>query len=121
MILDLLKKRKSIRNFTEKDVSDKVISYILEAWRLSPCGGNDCQRTSYSLLKFLVDKGTVIIKEWESQSSLMALNYEPFYNIVTIDNEVIVVDKEKLLSLVPENMYEMKTAFNLPFKVSEFI
>lgn len=50
------------------------------------------------------DKRTVTIKEWESQSSLMALNYEPFYNIVTIDNEVIVVGKEKLLFLGPEDM-----------------
>lgn len=41
MILDLLKKRKSIRNFTEKDVPDEVINYILEAGRLSPSGGNE--------------------------------------------------------------------------------
>ncbi len=40
MILDLLKKRKSIRNFAEKDVPDEVINYILEAGRLSPSGGN---------------------------------------------------------------------------------
>ncbi len=41
MILDLLKKRKSIRNFTGKDVPDEVINYILEAGRLSPSGGNE--------------------------------------------------------------------------------
>jgi len=41
MILDLLKKRKSIRNFTGKDVPDEVSNYILEAGRLSPSGGNE--------------------------------------------------------------------------------
>lgn len=41
MILDLLKKRKSIRNFTGKDAPDEVINYILEAGRLSPSGGNE--------------------------------------------------------------------------------
>ncbi len=41
MILDLLKERKSIRNFTGKDVPDEVINYILEAGRLSPSGGNE--------------------------------------------------------------------------------
>ena len=40
MILDLLKKRKSVRNFEEKDVPEEVINYILEAGRLSPSGGN---------------------------------------------------------------------------------
>lgn len=41
MLLDLLKKRKSIRNFTGKDAPDEVINYILEAGRLSPSGGNE--------------------------------------------------------------------------------
>lgn len=66
-----------------------------------------CQRGFYSLLKFLVDKETVTIKEWESMSNIMTLNCEPFYSIVTIDNEVIVLDKERLLSIRPEDMYYM--------------
>ncbi len=66
-----------------------------------------CQRNTYFLLKSLVDKETVSINEWESLSNIMTLNYEPFYSIVTIDNEVIVVDKEKLLSIRPEDMYYM--------------
>ncbi len=41
MMLDLLKKRKSIRNFIRKDVPEEVINYILEAGRLSPSGGNE--------------------------------------------------------------------------------
>ncbi len=40
MILDLLKKRKSVRNFTGEEVPEEVTRYILEAGRLSPSGGN---------------------------------------------------------------------------------
>lgn len=40
MILDLLKERKSVRDFAEKEVPEEVINYILEAGRLSPSGGN---------------------------------------------------------------------------------
>lgn len=41
MILDLLKKRKSVRSFTGEDVSKEVVENILEAGRLSPSGGNE--------------------------------------------------------------------------------
>ncbi len=40
MILDLLKIRKSVRNFTGEEVPEEVTKYILEAGRLSPSGGN---------------------------------------------------------------------------------
>jgi nitroreductase len=41
MLLDLLKNRTSIRDFTGENVSKEVIEYILEAGRLSPSGGNE--------------------------------------------------------------------------------
>ncbi|MCL2420641.1 MAG: nitroreductase family protein [Defluviitaleaceae bacterium] len=41
MLLDLLKNRYSCRNFSNKKISDNVISYILECGRLSASGGND--------------------------------------------------------------------------------
>lgn len=41
MLLDLLKNRTSIREFTGEDVSKEVTQYILEAGRLSPSGGNE--------------------------------------------------------------------------------
>jgi nitroreductase len=41
MLLDLLRNRTSIRNFTVEDISMEVIKYILEAGRLSPSGGNE--------------------------------------------------------------------------------
>jgi len=41
MLLDLLKKRYSCRNFSNKKISDDIICYILECGRLSASGGND--------------------------------------------------------------------------------
>jgi nitroreductase len=40
-ILDLLKHRRSVRDFADKDVSSDVINEILEAGRVSPSGGNE--------------------------------------------------------------------------------
>ena len=41
MLIDLIKKRASIRNFSDKNIPDDVIDYIIEAGRLSPSGGNE--------------------------------------------------------------------------------
>ncbi|MDO8686550.1 MAG: nitroreductase family protein, partial [Clostridiales bacterium] len=41
MILDLLKKRCSVRAFTDTAIPDPIIDYILECGRLSPSGGNE--------------------------------------------------------------------------------
>lgn len=41
MLLDLLKKRCSIRRFTDQVIPDDVVNYMLEAARLSPSGGNE--------------------------------------------------------------------------------
>jgi len=41
MLLDILKKRCSVRKFSKKEVSQEIIDYILEAGRLSPSGGNE--------------------------------------------------------------------------------
>ncbi|HOG45501.1 MAG TPA: nitroreductase family protein [Anaerolineae bacterium] len=41
MILDLLRRRCSVRRFLDRPVPDEVIAEILEAGRLSPSGGNE--------------------------------------------------------------------------------
>jgi nitroreductase len=41
MIIDLLRKRVSVRKFRNKPISDDVLQEILEAGRLSPSGGNE--------------------------------------------------------------------------------
>lgn len=41
MLLDLLKERRSVRNFTGEDIPMDIVEYILESGRLSPSGGNE--------------------------------------------------------------------------------
>lgn len=41
MLLDLLKKRYSCRNFSDRAIPEEVIRYILECGRLSASGGNE--------------------------------------------------------------------------------
>ena len=41
MLLELLQKRYSCRNFSDKKVSQDIIDYMLECGRLSASGGND--------------------------------------------------------------------------------
>jgi nitroreductase len=41
MLMDMLRKRSSVRNFKEKEIKSEIIDVILEAGRLSPSGGNE--------------------------------------------------------------------------------
>lgn len=41
MLIDLLRKRTSVRKFTNKKISAEIIDCILEAGRLAPSGGNE--------------------------------------------------------------------------------
>ena len=41
MILDLLRKRHSVRAFQDRPIPDNVLNDVLEAGRLSPSGGNE--------------------------------------------------------------------------------
>jgi nitroreductase len=41
MILDLLRKRCSVRNFSDMPIPESILADILEAGRLSPSGGNE--------------------------------------------------------------------------------
>lgn len=76
MILDLLKKRKSIRNFTGKDVPDEIINYILEAGRLSPSGGNE-QPWKFGVIteKTLIHDISQIVynQEWITKASFLVV------------------------------------------------
>lgn len=40
MLIDILKKRKSIRKYTDENISDEVLNQIIEAGKLAPSGRN---------------------------------------------------------------------------------
>lgn len=41
MILDLLRRRASVRTFSDREIDSAIVDYIIEAGRLSPSGGNE--------------------------------------------------------------------------------
>ncbi|WP_346889893.1 nitroreductase family protein [Clostridium sp. UBA1056] len=88
MLLDLLRNRTSIRDFTGEDISMEVIKYILEAGRLSPSGGNE-QSWKFGVIidKDMIKKVSEIAynQKWiESASILIVL-----YTCIVVKNTLI--------------------------------
>lgn len=82
---------------------DEIDAYIIRDYPDLPVPM--MQKTFYELLKMLVEKQTVAITDWQSKASLELLNRAPFYGIVTIDQDRVVLDRDKLLNTKPEDMY----------------
>lgn len=75
MIIDLLKKRCSIRAFTDTAIPHSIINYILECGRLSPSGGNEQPWkfgviTNKELIERVADM-TYYNKEWIVNAPLL--------------------------------------------------
>ena len=63
------------------------------------------QKSAYETLVKLLKKGEYTLDEWETISDLEALNYEPMHSIFKRAGDKIIVDKNNLLALAPEDMY----------------
>ena len=74
MILDLLKKRESVRRFSSERVSKDTIKRILEAGRLAPSGGNE-QSWKFGVItdRNLIDKITELAygQKWMGSASFL--------------------------------------------------
>lgn len=66
---------------------------------------NITQKWYHDLLEFMVEKEVVTVEEWETKASLETLNSDPFYRIVNVDSEKIILDKDKFLSIDENDMY----------------
>jgi len=63
------------------------------------------QRTTYLQLKLLVDKGSMTVEEWRTQTGADVPNGDPFHPVIKLDQGRIILDREALLSVGPEHMY----------------
>ncbi len=59
----------------------------------------------YDLMRDLVEHEWITIDEWKEKTSLEMLNIDPFHKIVSIQENKIILDRNKLLSLKPQSMY----------------
>lgn len=66
--------------------------------------------TFYDLLKLLLTEDPLPVTEWTKRISLSVLSGEPFIRFASIHQDLIVADKEKLLTLNPEELYSWHSA-----------
>lgn len=83
MLLDLLQKRFSCRNFAQKPIPDDVVHYILECGRLSASGGNEQPWkfgviTDAETIRKITDAAAVNFKQsWIAKSPLLIVLCTP--------------------------------------------
>lgn len=66
--------------------------------------------TFYDLLKLLLLQDPLPIDEWTRRMSLSVLSSEPFIRFISLEHDHITVDREKLLTLNPEELYSWHSA-----------
>jgi predicted nucleotidyltransferase len=63
------------------------------------------QKGVYESFRSFIEKGEWEMDEWAKVGGLKSLNTQPYHNIINIEGEKIIVNKEKLMSLTPADMY----------------
>lgn len=100
---DLSKESLIIRQAIIEHLWREVDSYIIS----KECPGynlNVMHKTFYDLLKFLLPKDSLPIKEWTDRMGLSMLSREPFVRFTSVTKDQIIVDKHKLLPIQPEEL-----------------
>lgn len=63
------------------------------------------QKSTYESIIHLISKDEYTVEEWSSAESLEALNYEPIHSIFQRVDQKVILNKSRLLSLGPKDMY----------------
>lgn len=63
------------------------------------------QKPFFDLLRDFVKKGSVLREDWEKAADLEDLNTDPLHMITEIQGDRILLNKEKLLSIEPKDLY----------------
>jgi hypothetical protein len=63
------------------------------------------QKSTYEHLKLLADAGRMILEEWQAQTGNDFPNWDPFYPIIRLEQGRIILDREALLEIGPDEMY----------------
>lgn len=92
------------RQLEIKSLWDEIDTFIKREWETG-FNLSSHQKSFYDLLSQLVQKEKIPVSEWKKKTSLSVLNLEPFHTITEIWADEIILNKEKLLSLKPEDLY----------------
>lgn len=63
------------------------------------------QKYFYGLTELLLQNDEITVEEWEKNADLSILSQEPFFSFVKVTDEKIISDRDKALSIKPEDMY----------------
>jgi predicted nucleotidyltransferase len=63
------------------------------------------QKTFYDLTLVLLKNECILLEEWKRHAGLSLLTSEPFHSFTCILGDKIIIDREKALSIKPEQMY----------------
>lgn len=128
-LLEAIRTRRSIRRFTDRQVSEKVIHQIIEAGRLTPTGGN-AQNVSYIVLKNNIEKYEKIAVRLFRRLMPMVKLVMPAAKNITIDQHfffkkapvvILVLSKDQINgALAASNMELMAQAGGLGVLYSGF-
>lgn len=128
-LLKAIKTRRTIRQFTEEEVSEEIIQMILEAGRLAPTGTNsqgtsyiviqkkraECEAIAVKLFSKLLGAGQKIIP------ALRSMNIDENFFFKKAPLVIVVLGKDKVsASLAAENMAFMAEANGLGVLFSGF-
>lgn len=128
-LLDAIKTRRTIRQFTKEEVSEDVLNMIFEAGRLAPTGGNS-QGTSYVYLKERKAECESIAVGIFSKLINTGRKFVSFLSAMEIDDNfffkgapvvIVIFGKDAVsASLAAENMAFMAEAHGLGVLYSGF-
>ncbi len=128
-LMNAIKTRRTIRQFTEEDVSSDIVSKIIEAGRFAPTGTNaqgtsyivikdtkaDCEKIAVKMFGRLISAGQKIIPQLRS----MQIDENFFFKKAPL--VILVMGKDKVsASLAAENMAFMAEAYGLGVLFSGF-
>lgn len=129
LLLDAIKTRRSIRQFTKQQIQPEVIEQIIEAGRLTPTGGN-AQDVSFIVLKDRIDHFEKLAVELFRRLLPLMKLVNPVAKRMIIDDHfffkkapaaIIIVSRDKVNgSLTAANMELMAEACGLGVLYSGF-
>lgn len=67
---------------------------------------NMTQINLYEQLRRLVEDGQMSLAAWQTEAGLDLLNQSPFHEVVTVGEGLVRLDRERFLTLGPNDMYE---------------
>lgn len=127
-LMDAIRTRRSVRSFTEEEVTERALNDILEAGRLAPTGGNS-QGTSYIVLQEKKDElEAMAVKLFRSiaglasplSSYIKGMNIDDAFFFKGAPVAIVIVGDKVNASLAAENMAFMAEAHGLGVLYSGF-